>query len=115
MAYLYREEAPLATPESNTPGYYGYYNNNNPHNLPPQQVKKTVVKKTRTCFKISKAILARLIFAVHGSIAIWRVTVIYDNVRYFYLFGTLGCLFLETVLSICIRHGEELKWCVFKF
>ncbi|OQV12982.1 putative Transmembrane protein 26 [Hypsibius exemplaris] len=72
--------------------------------------KKSRVKKSLACFKVFKAILARLIFAVHGFIAIWRVTVIYENNRFYYLCGTLGCLVLETVLSICIRQGEELKW-----
>lgn len=110
MAYLYRyEEAPLATPESAS----GLY----PSSLTsaPQQglrQKRSAVKRSLACFKVFKAILARLIFAVHGFVAIWRVVVIYKNNKFYYLCGTLGCLVLETVLSVCIRQGEELKWYV---
>ncbi|XP_055340152.1 transmembrane protein 26-like [Paramacrobiotus metropolitanus] len=104
MAYLY-EDAPLATPESVS----GMYPTTFAQPI-GARTKRSAAKRTLACFKVFKAILARAIFAVHGFVAIWRVTVIKKNNKYYYLCGTLGCLFLETILSVCIRQGEELKW-----
>jgi hypothetical protein len=107
--YVY-DDAPLATPESTSglPAEFSYADSTGGRGGPVS--RRSRVKKSLACFKVFKAILARLIFAVHGFIAIWRVTVIYNNNRFYYLCGTLGCLVLETVLSVCIRQGEELKW-----
>lgn len=60
--------------------------------------------------KIARALLARLLFATHGLIVIWRVASIYKDIK-FWLFGVcLVVLFLEGALLILQREGDETRW-----
>lgn len=60
--------------------------------------------------KLLRALLARLLFAVHGLVVIWRVASIYkDNI--YWLFGIcLIAIFIEGGLVIYQRHGNETTW-----
>ncbi|ESO90479.1 hypothetical protein LOTGIDRAFT_95581, partial [Lottia gigantea] len=59
---------------------------------------------------IIKAIISRCLFAGHGFICIWRVTVIKKNPIWWSLTGTLPLLFLEALFTLKIKKGGEWKW-----
>ncbi|KAK7493686.1 hypothetical protein BaRGS_00015015 [Batillaria attramentaria] len=68
------------------------------------------LKRTRTAIAVFKAIISRTLFALHGFICIWRVTVIKGQPLYWCLTGTIPIMVLETVLTIKLKKGGEWKW-----
>lgn len=60
--------------------------------------------------KIIRAVLARLLFIVHGLIALnMVVTVYHDRIFWCYLVLVLA-LVVEGILNICQRNGDETRW-----
>ncbi|XP_006813274.1 transmembrane protein 26-like [Saccoglossus kowalevskii] len=59
---------------------------------------------------IVKACIVRLLFAVHGILAIWRVADVKHDPSYWCLLVSLMGLVCETTLTLKLRHGEEWKW-----
>ena len=68
------------------------------------------LKRTRTAIDVCKAIISRTLFALHGFICIWRVTVIKGEPLYWCLTGTLLLMVLETIFTIRKKKGGEWKW-----
>ncbi|XP_066297160.1 transmembrane protein 26-like isoform X2 [Branchiostoma lanceolatum] len=62
------------------------------------------------CINIIKALITRLLFAVHGLIAIWRVTNVYKASIYWVGLSGLAGLFIETCYTVGKRKGKEYKW-----
>lgn len=62
-----------------------------------------------TYLSIFKALLTRLLFMAHAGVAIWRVTVIYENDIYWALSCTLLPLVIEVVYVMIRRQGSEWK------
>ncbi|CAF1261646.1 unnamed protein product [Rotaria sp. Silwood1] len=61
-------------------------------------------------FDILKAIIIRVIFALHATIAIIRIVITKGN--YWYLLNMCGVNFLliELVITVITRKGKEPKW-----
>lgn len=59
---------------------------------------------------ILKAIVSRVLFALHGFICIWRVTVVKGQPLYWCLTGTFPVMVIETVFTIRRKKGGEWKW-----
>ena len=61
-------------------------------------------------FILSRAILVRLIFALHGLLAIWLLSTIKGDATYWYIAGSLTGLIVETGVTIYRNKGQEWKW-----
>lgn len=59
-----------------------------------------------------KAIITRLVFATHGFVAIWQVTIFKKNSFYWYLSSPILLLFFEGVFTLTIKENQEWKWYV---
>ena len=59
---------------------------------------------------IIRAILVRLVFTAHGIISIWRLTIVTDEPRYWYLGLVLCLLLFELTITLGKKAGEEWKW-----
>ncbi|CAG7836727.1 unnamed protein product [Allacma fusca] len=59
---------------------------------------------------VVKAILTRVIFALHGFIAIWRAQFIKNDPYYWYLTASLLALSFEGVFTLSIKKNQEWKW-----
>lgn len=57
-----------------------------------------------------KAVITRLVFACHGIIAIWQVTVFKHSIEYWYLASPILLLILEGVFTLTIKDNQEWKW-----
>ncbi|XP_017768720.1 PREDICTED: transmembrane protein 26 isoform X2 [Nicrophorus vespilloides] len=57
-----------------------------------------------------KAIITRLVFAAHGFLAIWQVTIFKSNSFYWYLSSPILLLFFEAVFTLTIKENQEWKW-----
>ncbi|XP_045509231.1 transmembrane protein 26 isoform X1 [Colias croceus] len=57
-----------------------------------------------------KAVITRLVFACHGIVAIWQVTVFKDNMEYWYLASPILLLIFEGVFTLTIKENQEWKW-----
>ncbi|KAK5645981.1 hypothetical protein RI129_004445 [Pyrocoelia pectoralis] len=57
-----------------------------------------------------KAIITRLVFACHGLIGIWQVTIFKKNVFFWYLSSPLLLLFFEGIFTLTIKENQEWKW-----
>ncbi|XP_063544959.1 transmembrane protein 26 [Cydia strobilella] len=57
-----------------------------------------------------KAVITRLVFACHGIIAIWQVTVFKDDIIYWYLASPILLLIFEGVFTLTIKDNQEWKW-----
>ncbi|KAL8588295.1 hypothetical protein ACOMHN_049073 [Nucella lapillus] len=68
------------------------------------------LKRTRTAIALFKAVVSRTLFALHGFICIWRVTVIKGQPLYWLLTGTIPVMVLEAVFTIKKKKGGEWKW-----
>nr|XP_022907038.1 transmembrane protein 26 [Onthophagus taurus] len=63
-----------------------------------------------TLLAILKAIFTRLVFAGHGFIAIWQVTLFKKNYFYWYLSSPIILLFFEGLFTLAIKETQEWKW-----
>ncbi|XP_050676421.1 transmembrane protein 26 [Leptidea sinapis] len=57
-----------------------------------------------------KAVITRLVFACHGIIAIWQVTVFKNDNEYWYLASPILLLIFEGVFTLTIKENQEWKW-----
>jgi len=57
-----------------------------------------------------KAIIVRLVFAVHSLVSIYRVVEAYQNPYYWLLLISLVGLLIETVITLVKRAGKEWTW-----
>ncbi|CAH1369150.1 unnamed protein product [Tenebrio molitor] len=57
-----------------------------------------------------KAIITRLVFAAHGFVAIWQVTIFKKNSLYWYLSSPILLLFFEGIFTLTIKENQEWKW-----
>ncbi|XP_052746011.1 transmembrane protein 26 [Bicyclus anynana] len=57
-----------------------------------------------------KAVITRLVFACHGIIAIWQVTVFKNNNEFWYLASPILLLVFEGVFTLTIKENQEWKW-----
>ncbi|KAJ8917554.1 hypothetical protein NQ315_005603 [Exocentrus adspersus] len=57
-----------------------------------------------------KAIITRLVFAGHGFIGIWQVTIFKNNSYYWYLSSPILLLFFEGIFTLTIKQNQEWKW-----
>ncbi|XP_049884489.1 transmembrane protein 26 [Pectinophora gossypiella] len=57
-----------------------------------------------------KAVITRLVFACHGIIAIWQVTVFKDSNEFWYLASPILLLLVEGVFTLTIKENQEWKW-----
>ncbi|KAK9869741.1 hypothetical protein WA026_003477 [Henosepilachna vigintioctopunctata] len=57
-----------------------------------------------------KAIITRLVFAIHGLIGIWQVTIFKKNSFYWYLSSPILLLFFEGLFTLTIKENQEWKW-----
>lgn len=59
-----------------------------------------------------KAVITRLVFAAHGFIAIWQVTIFKKNIFLWYLSSPILLLFFEGIFTLTIKENQEWKWYV---
>ena len=57
-----------------------------------------------------KAIITRLIFSIHGLVAIYRVVTIKNDPWYWYLATTILLLVFEGIFTLTIKETQEWKW-----
>ncbi|KAL0858360.1 hypothetical protein ABMA27_012244 [Loxostege sticticalis] len=57
-----------------------------------------------------KAVITRLVFACHGIIAIWQVTLFKNDIEYWYLASPILLLIFEGVFTLTIKENQEWKW-----
>ncbi|XP_063836009.1 transmembrane protein 26 [Ostrinia nubilalis] len=57
-----------------------------------------------------KAVITRLVFACHGIIAIWQVTVFKKDIEYWYLATPILLLIFEGIFTLTIKENQEWKW-----
>ncbi|KAJ8952477.1 hypothetical protein NQ318_003272 [Aromia moschata] len=60
-----------------------------------------------------KAIITRVVFAAHGFIGIWQVTIFKNNPFYWYLSSPILLLFFEGIFTLTIKQNQEWKWALF--
>ena len=61
-------------------------------------------------FIVARAIVVRLVFALHGVLAIWHLTVVKGNTTHWGMTAALTGLLLETAVTLYVKRGEEWKW-----
>lgn len=59
-----------------------------------------------------KAIITRIVFAAHGFIATWQVTIFKKNYFYWYLSSPILLLCFEGIFTLTIKENQEWKWYV---
>ena len=60
----------------------------------------------------ARAILVRLLFAVHGLTSIWLLVSVTQESRYWYMASGMGLLLLEMTVTLGKKGGKEWKWSV---
>ena len=65
-----------------------------------------------SCVSAARAILVRLLFAVHGLISIWLLVSVTQNTRYWYMASSMGLLLVEMTITLGKKGGKEWKWSV---
>ncbi|CAF0931734.1 unnamed protein product [Adineta ricciae] len=83
-----------------------------------QQSKRTLILSIRKCVKwimsefvaITAAAAARIIFAIHGIAAIWRVALVYKQNKYWFQAITLFGIPAEFFVTLYVNNGHEWKW-----
>ncbi|XP_018319464.1 transmembrane protein 26 [Agrilus planipennis] len=61
-------------------------------------------------FAVIKAIITRLVFAGHGVIAVWQVTIFKKNTIFWYLTSPIILLFFEGLFTLTVKENQEWKW-----
>ncbi|XP_063410204.1 transmembrane protein 26-like [Mytilus edulis] len=62
------------------------------------------------CLTICRALLVRILFSIHGMIAIWRLYMVIGQIWCWYLSAALLGLFIETIVTLVKKRGKEWKW-----
>ena len=71
---------------------------------------KSICTKMASFIDTIKAIITRLIFSLHGAIAIYRVVTIKNDPWFWYLSTTIVILIFEGVFTLAIKKTQEWKW-----
>ena len=71
---------------------------------------KSIRTKMASFIDTIKAIITRLIFSLHGAIAIYRVVTIKNDPWFWYLSTTIVILIFEGVFTLAIKKTQEWKW-----
>ena len=66
--------------------------------------------KMATFMDTVKAIITRLMFALHGFFAIFKVVTMKDDPWFWYLAVTLLLLCFEGIFTLTIKETQEWKW-----
>ena len=66
--------------------------------------------KMATFMDTVKAIITRLMFALHGFAAIFKVVTLKDDPWFWYLAVTLLLLCFEGIFTLTIKETQEWKW-----
>lgn len=61
-------------------------------------------------FKILRALAARLLFSIHGFIAIWRVASLYQDAIFWLFVFIIIAMLVEGILNVLQRQGAETRW-----
>jgi hypothetical protein len=61
---------------------------------------------------IGRAVLVRLLFAVHGLICVWLLVSVTHDMRYWYMACVMWLLLLEMAVTLGKKGGKEWKWSV---
>ena len=61
-------------------------------------------------FIVTRALLVRTLFAIHGLVAIWRVHIVSADSRFWYISLALVGLSAETMVTLYKKRGNEWKW-----
>ncbi|UJR25308.1 hypothetical protein I4U23_006659 [Adineta vaga] len=83
------------------------------HNLSTEQyiIQSENVKWIMSEFvAITAAAAARIIFAIHGIAAIWRVALVYKQNKYWFQAITLFGIPAEFFVTLYVNNGHEWKW-----
>ncbi|XP_076812319.1 uncharacterized protein LOC143459181 [Clavelina lepadiformis] len=62
------------------------------------------------CFQKISAVLTRVLFILHTSVALWRVWLVYPPHYMYFLCVGIGFLLIEMVFTLAVRQGREYKW-----
>jgi len=63
-------------------------------------------------FIVTRAILVRTMFALHGVISIWLLSVVTGDAASWYMAASLTGLMFEAALTLFKKRGQEWKWLV---
>ncbi|XP_076451190.1 transmembrane protein 26-like [Babylonia areolata] len=63
-----------------------------------------------SCVSVARAVLVRLLFAVHGLVAIWLLVTVTREDRFWYMASGMGLLVLEMTITLGKKGGKEWKW-----
>jgi len=63
-------------------------------------------------FIVTRAILVRTLFALHGVIAIWLLSVVTGDATSWYMATSLTGLMFEAAVTLFRKRGQEWKWYV---
>ncbi|CAF0774485.1 unnamed protein product [Didymodactylos carnosus] len=61
-------------------------------------------------FAVTAAAAARILFAIHGIAAIWRVALVYRKNKYWFQAITLFGIPAEFFVTLYVNNGHEWKW-----
>ncbi|GFO36048.1 transmembrane protein [Plakobranchus ocellatus] len=59
---------------------------------------------------VMRAIAVRLLFTAHSVISIWRLALITNDNRFYYLYLVLCLLLIEMTITLGKKAGQEWKW-----
>ena len=62
------------------------------------------------CFTVARAITVRVMFTAHGIFSIWRLYVVTNDARNWYLAMALFGLIFETAVTLYKKRGQDWKW-----
>jgi len=61
-------------------------------------------------FIVTRAILVRTMFALHGVISIWMLSAVTGDPNSWYMAASLTGLTFEAAITLCKKRGQEWKW-----
>ena len=61
-------------------------------------------------FVAARAILVRVLFASHGLLAIWLLTVVTSKNKFWLAALSVVAMFIEGTFTIYKKRGREWKW-----
>lgn len=61
-------------------------------------------------FIVTRAILVRTLFGLHGVVSIWLLAVVTGDVTRWYMAASLMGLMFEAAFTIFKKRGQEWKW-----
>ena len=74
--------------------------------------KRRQLSEVMTWFVVGRAVFVRLLFAVHGIIAVWLLYTVTGDPRVWFAALGLFILLVEGIVTIGLHRGHEWKWSV---